>query len=65
VHLHDNNGHADLHQPLGSGKMDWKKYVRQLKASGYDDTITLEVFTEDKHYLRYSRDALRAAWDDN
>lgn len=63
VHLHDNNGHADLHQPLGSGRMDWKRYVRELKQSGYDSTITLEVFTEDKHYLRYSRDVLREAWN--
>jgi hypothetical protein len=31
---------------------------------GYDGTITLEVFTPDKHYLGYSRDVLRRTWDE-
>jgi len=30
----------------------------------FDGTITLEVFTPDRHYLAYSRDILRKAWDD-
>jgi sugar phosphate isomerase/epimerase len=64
VHLHDNKaGDQDLHLSLGAGTMDWKAQVQTLKASGYDDTITLEVFSSDPHYLAYSRDLLRAAWD--
>jgi hypothetical protein len=35
-----------------------------LKRAGYDGTITLEVFTPDKHYLTYSRDVLRKLWDE-
>jgi hypothetical protein len=35
-----------------------------LKEVGYDDTITLEVFSADHHYLQYSRDVLRKVWDD-
>ncbi len=64
VHLHDNKGgRADLHLPLGVGTMDVAKYVSALKQSGYDATITLEVFTRDRHYLTYSRDVLRRMWN--
>jgi sugar phosphate isomerase/epimerase len=64
VHLHDNKGGtADLHLPLGGGTLDTAKHVRALKDSGYDGTITLEVFTPDRQYLRYSRDVLRRLWD--
>lgn len=64
VHLHDNKGgHEDLHMPLGSGTIDVENQVCILKGCGYDATITLEVFTEDRHYLAYSRDVLRAAWE--
>ncbi len=65
VHLHDNKGGAaDLHLPLGAGNIDTAHYVRSLQACGYDGTITLEVFTPDRHYLGYSRDFLRRTWDE-
>jgi sugar phosphate isomerase/epimerase len=65
VHLHDNRGgHADLHLALGMGSMDIPRYVRALKSSGYDGTITLEVFSPDPHYLAHSRDRLRLWWND-
>lgn len=64
VHLHDNRGgNADLHLALGMGNLDVAGYVRQLRAKGYDQTITLEVFAPDRHFLAYSRDRLRAWWD--
>jgi sugar phosphate isomerase/epimerase len=64
VHLHDNKGgDADLHLPLGSGNLDLHHQIQLLRAAGYDGTITLEVFSEDKHYLAYSRDVLRKVWD--
>ncbi len=64
VHLHDNKGgHADLHLPLGSGTLDVPGHIRELKGSGYDATITLEVFSPDTQYLSYSRDVLRRLWD--
>jgi sugar phosphate isomerase/epimerase len=66
VHLHDNKGGAaDLHLPLGAGSVDLSQAVRSLKGLGYDGTITLEVFTPDRHYLAYSRDLLQRAWDDD
>ena len=64
VHLHDNKGgFADLHLPLGTGTVDLRHAVRALKRCGYDGTITLEVFSPDRHYLAYSRDVLRSVWD--
>ncbi len=63
VHLHDNRGgEPDLHLPLGAGTLDWRAALCAVKATGYDGTITLEVFTEDRHYLAHSRDRLREAW---
>ena len=65
VHLHDNKGGgADLHLPLGAGNVDVKGAIRALKNCGDDGTITLEVFTADREYLRMSRDFLRRTWDE-
>jgi sugar phosphate isomerase/epimerase len=63
VHLHDNKGGAaDLHLPLGAGHINIKEQLAALKRANYNDTITLEVFSEDKHFLEYSRDQLRRLW---
>jgi sugar phosphate isomerase/epimerase len=65
VHLHDNRGgHEDLHLPLGTGRVDVHAAVRDLKNCGFDGTITLEVFSPDRHYLAYSRDVLRRIWNE-
>lgn len=65
VHIHDNRGgQADLHLALGAGNIDFKASLRALQSWGYDGTITLEVFSEDHHYLAYSRDLLRRWWDE-
>ena len=65
VHLHDNKGGAaDLHLPLGAGTLKIEESLRALKRANYDATITLEVFGEDSHYLKYSRDTLRRMWDE-
>src|SRR5579885_8001 len=66
VHLHDNRGgHADLHLPLGAGNVDVMAAVHILQECGYDGTITLEVFSEDKNLLLYSHDVLRQVWDES
>jgi sugar phosphate isomerase/epimerase len=63
VHLHDNRGGImDLHLPLGVGNMNLSEALGALKGSGYDGTITLEVFTNDFNQLLYSRDVLRKIW---
>jgi sugar phosphate isomerase/epimerase len=66
VHLSDNDGTADQHLPLGSAPRsttDWPKHIAKLKASGYDGTITLEVFSPEKEHLLVSRDLLRRWWE--
>lgn len=63
VHLHDNRGGtADLHLPLGAGTLDYPRYLRILKQSGYDGTITLEVFTGNPADLVASSRVLRQLW---
>ena len=54
VHLHDKNGQADLHLPMGVGLIRWDHLIRTLK-SFYDGTITLEIFAPDKDYVLPAR----------
>jgi sugar phosphate isomerase/epimerase len=65
VHLSENDGSGDQHLPLGGSarnRTDWPKLIRKLKQSGYDGTISLEVFTEQREYLLLSRKLLREWW---
>lgn len=65
VHAHDNKGGSgDLHLPIGGGNIDWPAMIRALKRAHYNNTITLEVFSEDRHYLQYSCDRLRRLWQE-
>ncbi len=62
VHLSDNlGGYGDLHLPLGAGIIDFAKILRKIEAIGYDDTITLEIFSQDRAYLQLSRERLAQA----
>jgi sugar phosphate isomerase/epimerase len=58
VHASDNFGRNDDHLPIGAGTIDFLEVVRSLKRIGYDETITLEVFSRDRDYLRISREKL-------
>jgi len=58
IHASDNSGRDDEHLPIGVGSIDFPKIVKALKEIGYDDTITLEVFSKDRDYLRISREKL-------
>jgi sugar phosphate isomerase/epimerase len=62
VHFSDNKGRNDEHLPLGCGSIEWDKIVGIVKNSGYDRTITLEVFSYDRDYLLLSRDKLKRWW---
>lgn len=67
VHLSENDGTADQHLPLGAAPRsttDWPQHIKNLKATGYDGTITLEVFAQHREYLLLSRDLLRKWWAD-
>jgi len=66
VHFSDNRASGDHHMPLGVGNVPWRKAVTALKASGYDETITLEVFCDEPtlqfQYLELSRKFLLDLW---
>jgi sugar phosphate isomerase/epimerase len=67
VHFSDNRSRSDDHMPLGVGSVDWKNAVNSLKATGYDGTITLEVFCDDPvmkyKYLDISRKWVLELWN--
>ena len=56
LHMSDNLGQRDDHLPLGSGTINFSKIARAIKNCGYDDTATLEIFSEDRQELVQSRD---------
>jgi sugar phosphate isomerase/epimerase len=56
LHVSDNLGERDDHIPVGTGTIDFIKIVRALKQCGYNDTATLEIFSEDCRELKKSRD---------
>jgi sugar phosphate isomerase/epimerase len=63
VHAGDNFGRRDDHLPIGAGTCDFKTIVKALKAVAYDQTVTLEVFSPDRDYLRISREKFAALYD--
>jgi len=58
VHASDNRGSSDDHLPVGVGGLDFPRVIRALQEIGYDDTMTLEVFSQDREYLMRSRDKI-------
>jgi len=60
IHAADNFGKEDNHLPIGVGTIDFLKIIKALKGIGYDETVTLEVFSRDRDYLRISREKLAA-----
>lgn len=67
VHLSDNDGTADQHLSLGASPrsfINWPEHIRKLKATGYDGTITLEVFSPYREHLLLSRNLLRKWWEE-
>jgi sugar phosphate isomerase/epimerase len=63
VHASDNKGTRDEHLPIGNGNIDFPALMRRLNEIGYDETVTLEVFSEDRRLLAKSRDRLRRLED--
>lgn len=58
VHLSDNKLKSDDHLPLGAGLIRWRECLQYLRQSGYDHTVTLEVFTPDESLLLHSKELL-------
>ena len=62
IHISDNHGKEDEHLPLGKGSIDWNAMLSAVKKTGFDKTITLEVFTNTKDLL-IDKSKLRKMWD--
>ena len=60
IHANDNFGKEDNHLPLGTGTIDFSKIGKALKGIGYDETVTFEVFSRDRDYLKISREKFSA-----
>ncbi len=64
VHVSDNVGGDaltgwDLHLPLGAGRINFNEVFKELRHFGYDETVTLEVFSQDRDYLKISREKVK------
>ncbi|UCD99735.1 MAG: sugar phosphate isomerase/epimerase [Chloroflexota bacterium] len=60
IHISDNLGKRDDHLPIGEGTINFYKIAKVLKECGYDDTITLEIFAEDRRKLMSSKEDFAA-----
>lgn len=58
IHISDNNGKKDEHLKVGKGNIDFVKFTEHIKSSGYDDTMTFEIFSPDPDDLVESREII-------
>lgn len=56
IHLSDNQGKFDEHLAIGQGNINFKRFMAKLVRTGFNDTITLEVFSQNPADLIRSRD---------
>jgi len=62
IHLSDNRFRSDDHMPLGAGETDWPTLLQRIKATEYDGTFTLEVFSKEREYQLLSRELFWKWW---
>jgi sugar phosphate isomerase/epimerase len=62
VHASDNFGKEDNHLPIGAGTVEFTGTIQALKNIGYDETVTFEVFSRDRDYLKISREKWEHMW---
>ena len=43
LHVHDNDGHSDLHWRPGEGVVDWADFGRALREIGFEGVVNLET----------------------
>jgi sugar phosphate isomerase/epimerase len=64
LHFSDNRGKLDDHLAVGQGTVKFEDLVKRLKAVGYDDTLTLEVFDVNREMLVDSRMRIQSMFAD-
>jgi sugar phosphate isomerase/epimerase len=62
LHVSDNFGKRDDHLPIGSGSIPFASILKKLKATGFDRTVTFEIFTDDRQQLPQSRRQFEKRW---
>ena len=62
VHVSDNFGKEDNHLPIGAGNINWPRVLKALRKIDYDDTVTFEIFSADRDYLKISRKKFLNMW---
>jgi sugar phosphate isomerase/epimerase len=60
IHASDNFGKEDSHLPIGAGSVGFPAIAKALRGIGYNDTVTLEVFSRDRDYVKISREKFMA-----
>ncbi len=63
LHISDNSGTADEHLPTGGGSIDFQWLVKELKATGFNTTVTFEIFTGKTGDLKASREEFKQWWN--
>ena len=63
IHANDNFGKEDNHLPVGAGIIDFEKILKELNEARYDETLTLEIFSKDRDYLKISKDKIKRIWE--
>jgi sugar phosphate isomerase/epimerase len=62
LHLSDNGGRHDDHLPLGRGNLPLGNIVEALARTGYNGTITLEIFGPERQKLIKSKEKFAKLW---
>jgi sugar phosphate isomerase/epimerase len=69
IHVHDNDGERDRHQPLGWGTLDVEAMAGVLQAHGFDGYVTVEIIAMPWNQAEYAQDVrhtrdqmLQALW---
>ncbi len=50
LHLHDNRGKEDEHQPPFYGSVDWQRVMRWIKTSGYSKPLNFEITHRPRYF---------------
>jgi sugar phosphate isomerase/epimerase len=61
LHVHDVRSRGDTHLPLGAGEVDYNLVADELSA--FDDTVAVEVFTDDLPLLGDTTERIAARFD--
>lgn len=56
VHLHDNDGNADSHQPLGTGRINFYKFFQELENTSQNPYLIIEHWNDFPVSIQYLKD---------